>query len=1023
MRITFRILVVATLALVLPQSSQARVDFNRDIRPILSENCFQCHGPDEKARKGGSIKTGGLRLDSHTGATRDIGGYAAVVPGNPTQSELIYLITAEDEEDRMPPKEEGDRLDKNQIGLLWQWIEEGGHYDVHWAYQKPRQPDVPRIESVDLRINNPVDNFISEKLVSNHLTQSPEANPYALARRAALDLTGLPPTPKEVHAFVKDGRPKAFERYVQMLLDKPAYGEHWARMWLDLARYADSAGYADDPLREIWAYRDYVIRSFNQNKPFDQFTIEQIAGDLIKNPTTEQLVATAFHRNTKTNSEGGTNDEEFRNEAVVDRVNTTMAVWMATTIDCAQCHTHKYDPISQEEYFKMFAIFNNTVDEDRKDEMPLLPLYTQEQKAKKRSLDTQIADLRQSFAEKLSGEKDLRHAWEQRLISEDGWIPLVPDRLDIETDSKAEIMVDEDGLISVGDNAAPRDAYTILATIPEKFGSVTGLKLEVPAHEDIWVLNEIELRTVTEAERKDKDPNEEVEQKKIVPKHNLIRPSASFEQEWYVAKDLIDGNRYDRFTGWAVKGNLDQSNQAAFDLAEPIELGEGEKLQIKLFHNFPNRKLKQFKFQLSNLVKPMPAVPFTLLDPLTKKPEARSRQEEAKLLRFFADHYPKLTEEQTTIADLQNKLYAIEPKTTVPIMREVPKSQVRKTHIQHRGNYLDKRAEVTPGTPAIFPPIPKDSISDRLGLAKWLVSDDNPLTARVVVNRHWEALFGQGLVLTSEEFGSQGELPSHPELLDWLAVELMANDWDLKRLLTLMVTSATYRQSSKLIPKLLEKDPDNRWLARGPRFRISAETVRDQALAVSGLMNTAMYGPSVRPLQPEFGLKSAFGGVTDWEPSVGEDKYRRGIYTTWRRSNPYPSMVAFDAPNREFCTIRRDRTNTPLQALVTLNDPVYIEASQALGRRLEAIRGNLDEKLEYGFQLCLSRPPSEKEVEALAGLYEDTRSRYSKNYKSAMKMATIPIGDLPQGANAAQFAAWAVVGNALLNLDEMFLKR
>ena len=379
---------IASFTLV--AATRANIDFNRDVRPILSENCFRCHGPDEDARKGGSRKTGRLRLDTPDGARMDLGDYAALVPGKPGESELIYLVTTEDEDDRMPPQEEGERLDDETIAVLKQWIEEGGNYDVHWAYQKPERPRVPKIKAKGFRLNNPIDHFIAQALVSENLTQSPEADRYALARRAALDLTGLPPTPEEVKAFINDKKRNAFERYVDTILDRPAYGEHWARQWLDLARYADSAGYADDPLREIWAFRDYVIRSFNENKPFDQFTIEQIAGDLLKNPSTDQLVATAFHRNTKTNSEGGTNDEEFRNEAIVDRVNTTMAVWMGTTIDCAQCHTHKYDPITQEEYFKMFAIFNNTADADRKDEKPLIPIYTEEQKQEKSQLEEEL---------------------------------------------------------------------------------------------------------------------------------------------------------------------------------------------------------------------------------------------------------------------------------------------------------------------------------------------------------------------------------------------------------------------------------------------------------------------------------------------------------------------------------------------------------------------------------------------------------------------------------------------------------
>ncbi len=635
---------------------------------------------------------------------------------------------------------------------------------------------------------NEIDHFVLARLEQEDLKPSPQADRYTLIRRLSLDLTGLPPTLAEVEEFVNDDRHDAYEQLVDRLLAKESFGEHWARMWLDLARYADSAGYADDPPRTIWAYRDYVIRSLNANKPFDQFTIEQIAGDLLPSPTKDQLIATAFHRNTLTNNEGGTNDEEFRNVAIVDRVNTTMAVWMGTTMACAQCHSHKYDPITQEEYFRFFAFFNNTGDADRRDESPLLEIYTPEQRKQKAAWRTQIAEL---------------EAW--------------------------------------------------------------------------------------------------------------------------------------------LKGSTLESEAA---IAEP-------------------KKLAQLKKQLA----------------------------------------------------------AQKPTTTVPIMRELPADKHRVTKMQERGNYLITGKEVTEGVPAVFPPLPKDAPKNRLTLARWLVDEDNPLTARVIANRYWEKIFGVGLVETSEEFGSQGELPSHPELLDWLATELVKSGWDMKQFIKLLVTSAAYRQSARVTPELLQKDPDNRLLARGPRFRMSAEMVRDQALYVSGLLSPKMFGPPVKPPQPKLGLSAAFGSGIDWKTSTGDDKYRRGLYTMWRRSNPYPSMAAFDAPNREVCTLKRDRTNTPLQALVTLNDPVYVEAAQALGRRMAAADGSLEEKIRYGFQLCVARPPSEKEAERLEKLYQAALKRYAAAPNLAEKMATDPLGTLPKDAKPDEYAAWAMLGNVLLNLDEMFMPR
>lgn len=1004
--------VILMTSICLQGTAWGKVDFNRDIRPILSNKCFTCHGPDEESRKGGSSKTGRLRLDTSVGAQMDLGDYAALVPGKPDESELIYLIETDDEDDRMPPQKEGPRLNPEEISLLRQWIEEGGEYDVHWSYKEPERATVPKISKRGFQLNNAIDHFIADRLVSEELTQAPKADLHALARRAALDLTGLPPTPEELRTFLDDKSEDAYDQYVNRLLAKPAYGEHWARMWLDLARYADSAGYADDPLREIWGFRDYVIRSFNENKPFDQFTIEQIAGDLLERPTTDQLVATAFHRNTKTNSEGGTSDEEFRNEAVVDRVNTTMAVWMGTTIDCAQCHTHKYDPISQEEYFKLFAILNNTADEDRKDEKPLLPLFSHKQERERQSLEKKITQLEQRHKKHLAAPENRLHRthWEQAVLASSGWEVLYPEHRDMFANSDATFAVDTAGVIEVGDNPAPRVNYTITAAPAEGMGPITGIKLEVPPHEAPWVLNELELRLV----KPDSDNK---------PKQKLHNASASYEQEWYVAKDLVDGISGDRFSGWAVGKQLDEEHATTFELETPLQLAPGEKLQFHFRQVFPLKTLKRFRLSVTDSPRPLPAIPQSLLSALKTPTSNRSLGEEGQLLNFFSRFDPQTVPTQTEIAKIRDELEAIEPLTTVPIFQEVSKNQRRNTHIQYRGSFLDLGPKVKPGTPAAFHSLPKDRAPDRLALAQWLIDPNNPLTARVVVNRYWEALFGIGIVTTSEEFGSQGETPTHPELLDWLAVELMESGWDIKHLLNLMVTSASYQQSSKVDAVLFERDPDNQLLARGPRVRISAEMVRDQALAVSGLLNSKMYGPSVRPPQPDMGLKSAFGGSTDWKTSEGRDKHRRGIYTTWRRSNPYPSMTAFDAPNREVCTVRRENTNTPLQALVTLNDPVYIEASQSLGRKMEAWNGTLEEKISYGFERCLIRKPSTKEVAALAKLFHSTKLQFQQDPDGAWQMATDPLGEIPVHTDPAEFAAWTVVGNTLLNLDELFLKR
>jgi hypothetical protein len=749
-------------------------DFNRDVRPILSNHCFACHGPDEKAVKAG------LRLDTREGAVE-----SAVVPGKPAESDLLKRVTATDPGEVMPPPKTGKKLTPAEVDTLTRWIAAGAPYAVHWSYMKPVRPPVPNLEP---QPPNPIDAFLLQKLRPVGLGFQPEADRYTLARRVALDLTGLPPTLDEVEAFVADKSPDGYERYVDRQLATPGFGEHWARLWLDLARYADSAGYADDPPRTIWAYRDWVIRAFNANLPFDRFTVEQIAGDLLPNPTEDQRIATAFHRNTMTNSEGGTDDEEFRVAAVVDRVNTTLAVWMGTSLACAQCHTHKYDPITQTEYFRLYAFFNNTADADRRDETPVL---------------------------------------------------------------------------NVGDTKA-------------KTGKRSELEKRVAALE----------------------------------KASKVQPAL-------------------------VQAGL--------------------------------------SFRLNNL---------------------------------------------------RAELAALAPATTVPVMKELPAGSRRVTKIHRRGNFRDTGEVVTEGVPGAFHPLPQGQVLNRLALAEWLVSADNPLTARVTVNRFWEQIFGAGLVRTTEEFGSQGELPTHPELLDWLAVEFQDGlKWDVKRFLKLLVTSQAYRQSSRVTPEALANDPDNKLLSRGPRFRLPAETVRDQALAVAGLLSPKMYGPPARPPQPAFGLSAAFGRSMDWQASSGEDRYRRGLYTEWRRTNPYPSMTTFDAPSREACTLRRVRTNTPLQALVTLNDPVYVEAAQGLARRIAAKSGSVGEKAGWGVRLTLGRPATAAEANRLAALFQTAKAKYLTDPTAAAKMAADPLGPPPAGSDVVELAAWTVVGNVLLNLDETLMRR
>ena len=1116
----------------------AEVDFNREIRPILSNRCLACHGPDKAKRKAE------LRLDTEEGARADLGGYAAVRPGNPAASELFLRVTARDEADRMPPAKAGTRLTEKQISLLRRWIEEGAGYAKHWAYVKPRRPNLPQVSQRGWA-RNPIDLFVLAKLEERGWSPSPEADRWALARRAALDLTGLPPTPEEAEAFLSDENSSAYERYVDALLHRPAFGERWAGVWLDLARYADSAGYADDPPRTIWGYRDYVVQSLNDNMPFDRFTVEQLAGDLLPNPSDGQLTATAFHRNTMTNNEGGTNDEQFRNEAIVDRVNTTMQVWMGTTMACAQCHSHKYDPISQKEYFEFFAFFNNTEDSDKRDERPILSLYTEAQKRRAAQWREEGAKLKWQMERPNDLVKAEQRDWEKRMRQAPKWSSAHPHKA---TARHRSLNLLDDGLVQAEGEKPAQDVYQVRFRIgretvgalrletrpqPENFAlsqvravfrpdesfpiKCRFVRIELPGKERILSLAEVEVMrggenialsatasqssTAYEGEpckaidgnrdgdyhaakstthtASEEDPWWELDLGKAEPIDEVLiwnrtdggdsvsrrlagfrlqllsaeravlweespaqtpSPSlslspgearslkfsdavADYAQKGFAAESVIDANPK---KAWAVDGQTEKPHHLILALEKALE-GESGEIVLTLRQESESAKGTIDAFALSTTddrhVAERLRLPEEIRQLLAVEPKERARGQAAKLAAHYRTLSPTLRPYRERLAQLEKRRKALRPHTTVPIFREMPPEKRRQTHIQVRGNYRNKAEEVSPGTPSAFPPLAEGMPKNRLALARWLVDEENPLTARVIANRHWEQIFGAGIVSTSEEFGSQGELPTHPELLDWLAVELVESGWDLKRLLRWIVTSTSYRQSAKATPAMLQADPENRFFARGPRIRLSAEMIRDQALFIGGLLSTDQFGPPVRPPQPKMGLSAAFGSRIDWETSQGADKYRRGLYTNWRRSNPYPSMITFDAPNREVCTVRRPRSNTPLQALVTLNDPVYIEAAQGLARRIAGREGSPESKVDWAFRAALIRPPSEAERKRLAALYQDSVREYEKNPAQAREMAVHPLGDPGEGADFADLAAWTVVGNVILNLDEVFLKR
>lgn len=1118
---------------VIEASAAEKIDFNRDIRPILSGKCFACHGPDEEER-GGDV-----RLDTEEGAKQDMGGYAAVVAGDPEASEMIYRVTTDDDIDMMPPEGKGEPLSKEEVALLSRWIEQGGKYAQHWSYQKPQKPEVPETGQKDWKVQNEIDPFIHRRLISEGLEPAPEADRYVLARRVALDVTGLPPTWEETKAFVDDNKAGAYERFVDAQLAKPTYGERWAAVWLDLARYADSAGYADDPPRTIWAYRDWVIRAYNENIPFDQFTIDQIAGDLVAEPSSAQLIATAFHRNTMTNNEGGTNDEEFRNVAVVDRVNTTMEVWMGTTMACAQCHTHKYDPLTHAEYFQLFDFFNQSADADKKDESPLHEIWTNELKARKVRLEKEIEELngilktetpaillaKQKWLQKMRTPPEWNSAKVLKAASDNAELSVVPDdavqlvgekpktslyQISIQPGSESvsgirlrvspeqtsnfvlsqveaiwrpeveEVVVGrfvrvvvpgekkflhlaEVEAISDGKNVAlgaaakqssvysGRDANLVVDGKTDgdyKKGSVSHTQSETDPWLEIdlgaeMALNEIRIwnrndggtatrlsgyrvevldaaKEVVSSVTPDSLPDPD----STLPLSGIKELSfaaafADYEQKGFPASSVIS-EKLDPKKGWAVGGATGKEHELTLVLAKPLKtVGGTVEISLPQKSVHANHLLTSFRIETtgSSDLSSWAEIPGPVRKDLLKGEDSPQ----------ITNYYLTIAKELQPIRSKKEKakkaLAAVKP-VTVPIMQDLPAEKERDSFIHIRGNYKSTGDQVHRGVPAVFHPLRDDLPRNRLALAHWLVDSENPLAARVLANRIWQQIFGYGIVHTSEEFGSQGEQPTHPELLDWLAVTLQESGWDQKAFIKRLLMSATYRQSSVADSELVEDDPFNQLYARGPRFRIAAEMVRDQALFVSGLLSDKMYGPPVNPPQPELGLKAAFGGQTDWKTSSGEDKFRRGLYTTWRRSSPYASMATFDAPNREVCSSRRIRTNTPLQALVTLNDPVYIEAAQALARAMIKQGNDQPESIiRVGWRKALLREPTEEEISKLVTLYQSAKTDYAQSEEHALEMATNPLGEAPPQTDIADLAAWTVVGNVILNLDELFLNR
>lgn len=1041
-------LVMASCAPLPGAEPAAQVDFNFQVRPILADRCFKCHGPDAKARKAK------LRLDQRENAyaLRDPqSGTRAVVPHHPEQSELYRRITTKDDEDRMPPASSNLSLSDDEKELLRRWIEQGAQYKPHWAFIPVEKPAVPPVPAAD-RVRNPIDAFVLARLAREGLTPSPEASRETLIRRLSFDLRGLPPTLEEIDRFVSDTSPGAYERVVDQFLASPAYGEHLANDWLDLARFADTYGYQNDVQRDMSPWRDWVIRAFNENLPYDQFILWQLAGDLLPSPTRDQVLATAFNRLHRQTNEGGSVEEEFRVEYVADRVATAGTAFLGLTLGCARCHDHKYDPITQKDFYRMSAFFNN-IDESglyshftHATPSPSLLLYAAGQERRHTALLDKIEAKENALGGLARKEAPEFASW---LIAEPRTIPRpVPDAayaFEVITNNttpessgtNSATLVDgpvlQPGKIGKalqfsGDNSAIcKGAGVFNRTTPFSFA----LWLKPTEKQDRAVIFH-RSRSWTDSGSR----GYELLLEEGVPSFGLIHfwPGNALKvrarkplplNEWSHLTITYDGSSRAAGVSLYLNGQALQLDVVRDNLYKDIlhrqEWGDADIDQVQLTlagrfrdSGFRNGLIDQFEVfnrcLTSGEVKLLPEPASALIE---------GRDLLAYYLRRFDKPYQAALAELQQLHTEENRL--IDDVPEIMVMKEMPRR--RPTYVLRRGAYDARGEAVEPGTPEQIFPFAKDLPRNRLGLAEWIIDRRNPLTARVAVNRAWREHFGAGLVVTEEDFGTQGKLPAYPELVDWLAATFVERHWDLKQLHKLIVMSATYRQSSQASPELLAKDPDNQLLARGPKHRLGAEEIRDNALAISGLLSPKIGGPSVKPYQPD-GLWEQSGTGSHYVQDKGEALYRRSLYTFWKRIVPPPSMLIFDAPTREVCTARRETTTTPLQALVLLNDPQFVEAARVLAEGLVRQCGdNVPACIDKAFRLATGRHPKPQEEDLLAALYQDQLRRFEADPAAADQYLKIGQSPVDLSLPRPQLAATAVLANAMMNLDEFVTER
>lgn len=1060
-----RVSVQSTILLLAAMSTfcaaSEEVQFDRHIRPILAKNCFHCHGPDEEDRQAD------LRLDREDGLYADLGGYRAVVPHSPAESELYLRVTSDIADQQMPPPDSGYQLSDQEVTIIRRWIEQGAVWKQHWSFVSPKRPTLPRVSKRDW-CRNPVDQFVLAKLEAVGLEPSPRADLRTLIRRVTFDLTGLPPTVDEVHEFLADTSPESYERLVDRLLDSPHYGEHEARYWLDVARYGDTHGLHVDNYREMWPYRDWVVRAFNSNLPYDEFLVEQLAGDLLQEPTLDQQIASGFNRCHVTTNEGGSIAEEVYVRNVVDRVSTMGTAMMGLTLGCAVCHDHKFDPVTQRDFYQLFAFFNNLdgpeMDGNTKHPAPVVRVPTPEQSRCLSDLKQQIERLQWLSVQHRAANIVSTKAWVSQKqqqqtnsggvtapnVVNEGLVAYCKFDEDSGTEVRSSCSDDEMGSLEGNVNrvggvtgAAVQlfgDGYVELGDIgrfeidnPFSFGawvkvqdSLTGA---VVARMDIKDLEKGYLLSVDDGylvtQLNGRWPGYSI---KVTTKEPVIHPGCW--QHIFVTYDgkklapglvvYVDGLRQ------VVDINCDSiHSEGSISTDNPLQIGRRDE-------DPPFEGLAVDDFRIYDRSLPDDQVRTLYLLPQVGHLLATSPD------TWTDDQWPLVQEYVAIITDpvfqdLSRQHHALQQTykelllevATSPVFRE--RRNPRSAFLLVRGEYDQRGEKVKRQTPAMLPPMRSNLPHTRLGLAKWLVDNDHPLTSRVAVNRFWQQLFGTGLVETSEDFGIQGKPPSHPALLDWLACEFRETDWDVKALLKTLVMSATYQQSSLLTPELIERDPLNRLFARGPRYRLDAEMLRDQALTLSGLLVRQMGGPSVKPPQPN-GLWRAVGlsssDTVEFQQDHGDDKvHRRSIYTFWKRTSPPPQMATFDAPSREACVMRRERTNTPLQALLLMNDPQYMEAARHIAERILQLDTDSSKKrMMWAFEQVTFRLPSEEELKELMAAHDHFREEFDSDRDSAMSV--IKVGEIPPVGqlSPSELASWTMVANLLLNLDEVITK-